>query len=152
LQSDSDTERHSSISWSKHDQSHSASQTGSSSPSVASDIGDDGIAANGSWDSSDLIHDSEKANVSDEFSEQQVAELMEQEFIIKLKETETFWLYDHLDESVPSDAPFIDQVRQRNKKYEDVSSFYLLAILILFINLYRLAVNGKEKEEPRKLH
>ncbi len=46
--------------------------------------------------------------------------LSESEFIVQLKETETYFLFEQLDESIANDSEFLDEVRYTNRKYEEV--------------------------------
>ena len=138
----SDMERFSAASWGIP---LSSSRTGSSTPST-SYLSDDevfffnrGISLNESMasistdsmsvrDSKEIIEqvkfeegaeNEEEESVGPRISQQEIEEWLEQDFVIDLKETPTFFLFEHYDEAVPSQAEYLEEVRETNKRFEE---------------------------------
>lgn len=115
--------------------STSLSHTGSSTPSVISE--DDFLRRDDSMklmEDTPNIEDEEmtkKPSKPDELEEpiltqEEIEKLKEQDFTITLTETETIFLFERQDDSVPSDAPYLNEVREANKRYKEVDNLILI--------------------------
>jgi hypothetical protein len=57
---------------------------------------------------------------AESWDEKAVEELMEKDFVVALTETPTFFILDRLDESVPTTADYLEEVKKRNERYKEV--------------------------------
>jgi WD40 repeat protein len=52
-------------------------------------------------------------------SQEEIDEWMNQDFVIDLRETSTFFIFEHYDEAVPGQAEYLEEVRESNRKYDE---------------------------------
>lgn len=110
--------------------------TGTSTPSSvhfsdddASVVVDDASVANEDVKAStDATQQQTNKHEEYDLTAEEVAALNESEYIVQLKETDTFFLFEQLDESIANDAEFLDEVRMNNKKYEQVQNIIFIYI------------------------
>jgi WD40 repeat protein len=122
----SEMERYSTASW---DKPMLTSQTGSSTPTTPYMSDDEsffynrGMSLNESISSSmsetDSLSDSKVPNEVKEYINSSYEKESEQDFVIDLKETNTIFIFEHFDEAVPSQADYLEEVREANKRFEE---------------------------------
>jgi hypothetical protein len=118
--------------------STSLSHTGSSTPSLISE--DDFLRRDDSMkpmEDTPNIEEGEESTKkppkkTEELEEpllthEEIEKLKEQDFTISLTETETIFFFERQDDSVPSDAPYLNDVKESNKRYKEVK-----VLLIVF--------------------